>query len=104
MVLLHSPTADGEGINAVRARDQRLEFAEIRPLQHGQPITSGEVVRLHPRADTPRVCDVEVTYKHGDDDGDAESRGGPTRVSNARYRRNWESIFGSRRRNPSELN
>jgi len=61
VVLLHSPTEDGEGIRVLRARQQHdesaraneeaacvVEVGEVRPLKEGKPI-SGEVVRLKPR-------------------------------------------------------
>ena len=63
VVLLCSPTADGEGVNALRARKNRVELAEIRPLKEGQPVVAGEVARLKPREEMPGVCDVEVTYE-----------------------------------------
>jgi len=53
VVLLCNPTPDGEGVNALRARKNRLELAEIRPLREGQPIVAGEVARLKPRQEMP---------------------------------------------------
>ena len=91
VVLLHSPTADGEGIQALRARDERLEIAEIRPLKEGQPITSGEVVCLRPRKEAPFICDVEKVFQA--EPSAAAPRNGPARVSSSDFRRGWEVVF-----------
>ena len=99
VVLLHSRTEDGEGLRALRARDNRLEAAEIRPIRHGQPISKqAELVRLRPRKETPLICDVEVEY-NGDSSSDTRSQSsGPPQVASKAYRDNWEQIFGRRRR------
>ncbi len=106
VVLLHSPTADGEGVHALRARKDRLELAEIRPLKPGQPIVSGEVARLKPREDMPLVCDVEVTYEAPEPE-QSTSRAGPSRASSTAYRRGWDAVFKrstSRKLKKHELN
>ena len=115
VILPHSRTKDGQGIRALRARDGRVELSELRPLQAGKPLTSNEIVRLHPRQQTP-VYDVEVLYSNTADEqgGSADSAereassstadeavgtaAGPPRVTSDAYRRNWERIFGSPRR------
>lgn len=90
VVLLHSPTEDGKGIRVIRAREGSLEAGEIRAPKEGAPI-HGELVRLRPREDAPRVCDVEVLHS----DPASRTHAGPARVATAAYRRNWEAIFSS---------
>ena len=117
VVLLHAPTEDNAGYRAVRAREGRLELAEIRPAKEGQPL-SGELVRLRPRPEFPLLCDVEVLFRPQDaGDGDAVGRGagdgaaepaadtghgGPPRVSSRSYRKNWDEVFRPRRGKPRD--
>ena len=90
VVLLTGPTDDGEGIKVVRARDARIEAGEVRPLKDGKPLGTGEIVKLAPRAASPRLCDVEVLTKLGPDPRGA----GPPQVATTAYRESWERIFG----------
>jgi hypothetical protein len=92
VVLLHGRTEDGEGVRAIRARERRLELAELRPLKKGKPLHAGEVVRLRPHKESPMICDVDVVYKADGEQG--TSHAGPPNVSSARYRQNWDAIFG----------
>lgn len=92
VVLLCSPTPDGEGVNALRARKDRLEVAEIRPLKEGQPVVAGEVARLRPREEMPLVCDVDVTYSVPPPPA-ASNHAGPPRISSQSFRRNWDKVF-----------
>lgn len=106
VVFLCSPTADGEGVNALRARRDRLELTEIRPLREGQPILTGEVARLKPREEMPLVCDVEVTYQAPRPPA-SSAHAGPPRISSETYRRNWDRAFNPvrpRRPKKHELN
>jgi hypothetical protein len=106
VVLLHSPTADGEGVHALRARGDRLELAEIRPVKSGQPIVAGEVARLNPREDMPLVYDVEVSYEAPRPPPPAD-HSGPSRASSTAYRRGWDTVFKrakGRRLKKHELN
>lgn len=89
VVLVHSRTADGAGIRALRSRPGRLEAAELRPLKRGTPIMAGEIISLRERAGSPVLWDVEVVHRDG------ETHEGPPRVTTASYRRNWDSIFGA---------
>jgi hypothetical protein len=89
VVLLQGPTDDGEGIRVLRARDDRLEAGEVRPLKDGRPLAAGEVVRLAPRESMPRVCDVEVMTTVG-----APPPGKPAQVATSAYRASWDRIFG----------
>jgi hypothetical protein len=102
VVMLHGPTEDGEGVRALRARDDRIEVAELRRVKEGKPLTTGELVRLHPRVEAPFLCDVEVLLEK-DRTSDVPGHKGPPRVSSRTYRRNWESVFsGAHPKDPND--
>ena len=98
MALIHGRTADGEGLQILRARDNRLELGAIRPLREGVPIT-GEVVTLRPRPSFPALYDVEVQLKAPQTTADRQTaraalpHAGPARVATDDYRRNWDAIW-----------
>lgn len=92
VVLLGPPTADGNGVHVLRAREERLEAGEIRALEEGKPI-SGEVVTLAPRKDNPRICDVKESYSPAAS-LPAKTKG-PAQVATQRYRDNWDQVFAS---------
>jgi hypothetical protein len=104
IVLVHSPTPDGVGVNVLRARNEGLEVGTMRPLEHGRPI-HGEVVRLTPRTEMPMLYDVETELaapKQGDavKDGtpaasasDRAPTSGPAQVASDSYRKNWDAIW-----------
>jgi len=105
LVLVHGPSADGNGVNVLRARNQRLEVGTMHPLEHGRPI-HGEVVKLTPRAETPMLFDAETeieapvsssTRTEAASSSDtAELRGtsaGPAQVASDSYRKNWDTIW-----------
>jgi len=98
VVLLGGPTDDGEGVRVLRARGQAgsVEVGEVRPMKEGKPLTGGEVVKLVPRAESPRVCDVEVLAKVSPPSGAPAPgpRVGPAQVATQEYRDSWERIFG----------
>src|SRR5579859_590608 len=89
VVFLHSPTEDGEGARVIRARRGEVEAGEVRPLKEGKTLGGGEVVTLHPRPDSPRVCDVKSEYAVP-----TRSSNGPAQVATRAYRDEWERIFG----------
>ncbi len=96
VVLLGPPTADGEGVRVLRAREDRIEAGEVRPVKDGAPI-HGEIVRLTPREGAPQVCDVEVTYSPPKKTPTATLTGrgkGPAQVASRDYRDHWDEIFG----------
>lgn len=95
VVLLGPPTADGEGVRVLRAREDRIEAGEMRPIKDGAPI-HGEIVKLSPREGAPHVCDVEVTYaapKRASAPSDGRGKG-PAQVATHGYRAGWDEIFG----------
>jgi hypothetical protein len=96
--ILGGPTEDGEGTQLVRFRDGTITAGELRPVKEGQPITHREVVRLHPLDSERRVMRVETL--HAPEvvpvpEAPALSR--PARVSNERYRKNYDAIFDSKK-------
>jgi hypothetical protein len=93
VALIHSATEDGEGARILRLRKGKVEAAEVRPARDGEPLNEHELVRLHPRENTPRICDVEVLYSDAQEV--CEPSNGPARVSNRAYRKNWDRIFAS---------
>ncbi len=100
LAFLHGPTEDGEGTKILRLRKGRVEAAEVRPARDGHPLNDRELVRLHPREQTPQLCDVEVLHESSADPAEeapAKTTAGPARVSTRAYRLNWERIFATRR-------
>ena len=111
VVLIHGVTEDGKGLNVLRARDERIEVGQVRPLEEGKPLT-GDVVRLTPRPDAPYLCDVETevrvkapaqsvarrssTSAAPNAPASAPRRHGPPQVASDAYRRNWDAIWKSR--------
>jgi hypothetical protein len=104
LVLVHSPTPDGAGVNVLRARKEGLEVGTMRPLEHGRPI-HGEVVKLTPRAEMPHLYDAETEFtapegqnvaperKQADAPADRGATTGPAQVASDSYRRNWDVIW-----------
>ena len=105
VALIRGRTADGEGLNIIRQRNDQVEFGAVRPLKEGAPI-HGEVVTLKPRAEFPLLCDVDVAYAPPEQAADvkkrAEDRRGPAQVASEQYRTNWDAIW-SRPVNKREL-
>jgi hypothetical protein len=105
--LVGGPSDSGEGLTVLRKREGALELGELRATQDGKPI-AGELVRLSPRKNTPRVFDVEVLHDgrpklpaaRGDTSAvaAASERGGPPQVATAAYRANYDAVFRKRRR------
>lgn len=108
VVLIHGVTEDGKGLNVLRARDERVEVGQVRPLEEGKPL-AGDVVRLKPRPEAPWLCDVETelavkrntamakrSSPRAPQASAAESaprRHGPPQVASDAYRRNWDAIW-----------
>lgn len=107
VVLVQGVTDDRKGLRVIRARDQRIEAGEVRPLKEGQPITS-DVVKLHPRKGVPFLCDVETTYspprpassknapssvKSISNRSGRPTTAGPAQVASPAYRENWDAIW-----------
>ena len=93
VVVITGKRANGDGMGVVRFRGGNVEVGAVQPLEDGKPIV-GELVRLHPRPESPRVCDVEVEL----DARPAEARrsSGPAQVATEAYRANWDAIWASK--------
>lgn len=95
---------DGQGVDIIRKRGERLEAGTVRRLEQGKPI-HGEVVRLRPRERFPMVCDVEVEMPApGQSGGAASATGRPAQVATETYRKNWDAIYGRSKKPGSLLN
>ena len=84
----------------LRAREDRVELGEMSDLKEGEPIR-GEVVKLKPREEHPQLFDVDVVVPR--EEGTAGERSGPAQVASEAYRRNFDAIFGPKRRRRREL-
>lgn len=109
VALIGGPTERGDGMQIVRLREGQVEVGEIRTAQEGKPIL-GESVRLHARAEHPRLFDVEVVARgplapkpredavpKGDGSpevAEGKMAKGPARVATEAYRTGWDAIFG----------
>ncbi|WP_437959928.1 hypothetical protein WME76_09940 [Sorangium sp. So ce119] len=96
VVFIHSPVEQGEGFRVIRSREDRIEIGELRPTEHGRPLT-GELVKLTQRSEHARLFDVEVLLPA--QRGSEAARSGPAQVATDTYRSNWEAIFGPREEN-----
>jgi len=95
VLLLHSPTEDGEGIRVLRARENRIETGEVRAMKEGKPLVGGEIVKLAPREGAPQVCDVEVVQKLEPVRDGVRDSTKPAQVATRAYRDSWDRIFGA---------
>jgi hypothetical protein len=93
---------DGEGVNIIRKRGERVEAGTVRRLEEGKPI-HGELVQLQPRPGQPLVCDVEVKLAAPSQLREAHNAG-PAQVATESYRKNWDAIYKRKGRKPSLLN
>jgi len=95
VAILGGPTEDGQGAHLLRFRGGEVSAGEIRPVREGQSVTHRELVRLHPLDPERRVCRVETLHAPPAANAVAPEQPSsrPARVSNARYRKNWEAIF-----------
>jgi hypothetical protein len=113
LVLVHGRTPDGNGVNVLRARDERLEIGTMRPLEEGRPIL-GEVVKLTPRPEFPLLFDAQTeftTVEESPKDAAAKpvaeaarASVGPAQVASESYRRNWDAIWKRPSKTRSALN
>lgn len=105
VALVCGVSEDGQGVEVIRKRGDRLETGTVRRLEAGKPI-HGEVVRLRPRPQAPFLCDVEVEFTPREQRGERETlaaNSGPAQVATESYRKNWDAVYG-RGRKPSLLN
>jgi hypothetical protein len=100
VVLLHSATEDKNGVRVIRAREGRVEVGELRPLEEGKALGSGEIVELSRREESERLYDVKVVHNLASPTTPSSSKDashkGPARVNSKSYRDRWDSIFGKK--------
>jgi hypothetical protein len=101
VVLVGDRVSERGGYRVLRQRDERMEIGELRELAQGRPL-SGEIVRLHPTEEHERLFDCEVLHD-ARPEGEKADKNGPAMVASPAYRKNWDSIFKSRRKK-SQLN
>ena len=95
---------DGQGVDIIRRRGERIEAGTVRRLEQGKPI-HGELVRLRPREQHPMICDVEVEMPApGQPSASAVTTGRPAQVATETYRKNWDAIYGRSKKPGSLLN
>jgi hypothetical protein len=105
VALVCGMTEDGQGVQVIRKRGERIETGTVRRLEAGKPI-HGEVVRLRPRPQAPFVCDVEVELAvpgpgaPRDDQAALSGGSGPAQVATESYRKNWDAVYGRSRKPP----
>ena len=58
LIVLQGPTTDQKGYKILRARADRVETGELRPLEEGKPI-HGDLVELEQHQDAPFLFDVK---------------------------------------------
>lgn len=102
VALICGVSDDGQGVEVLRKRGDRLETGTVRRLEAGKPI-HGEVVRLRPRPQAPFLCDVEVEFTPREERDTLAANSGPAQVATESYRKNWDAVYGSGRK-PSLLN
>lgn len=102
VALVCGASEDGDTLGVLRKRGDRVEPALLKKAVEGQPL-HGELVRLTAR-DEPMLFDVETLYAPPatSEPTDASgSRSGPAKVTTKAYRRGWNRLFSTRKREPS---
>lgn len=113
VVLVHSRSEDGKGLNVIRKQGDALRAGQVRPVEEGKPL-AGDLISLRPREESPALFNVVTHYRKPDRDGAeaAESgptsqkrpRSGPAQVSTEGYRAGWNSIWGKKKPQKATLN
>jgi hypothetical protein len=102
VLFVHSKSLRGDGYRVVRAREDRVEIGEMSDVKEGEPLR-GEVVKLRPREESPRLFDVDVVVPREQALAPTSPRAGPAQVASETYRKNFEAIFGRPRARKREL-
>ena len=106
LAILQGPTEDGQGARVLRLKDGELSAGEVRPAREGEPIADRELVKLTPLQPGAPICEVEVLSGPAQraSDDPAKPSQGPARVSTESYRKNWSTVFGTKRKRDYSLN
>jgi hypothetical protein len=102
VALVCGVSEDGQSLDIIRKRGERIETGTVRRLEEGKPI-HGEVVRLRPREHAPFVCDVEVEVPAPSRSA-SPTTSGPAQVATETYRKNWDAIYGPTRKQRALMN
>jgi hypothetical protein len=102
VALVCGVSGDGQAVDVIRKRGDRIETGTVRRLEQGKPI-HGEVVRLRQRENMPLLYDVEVEMPAPAQTAPVSSSG-PAQVATDTYRKNWDAIYGRPRKPGSLLN
>ena len=102
VALVCGVSGDGQGVDIIRKRGDRIETGTVRRLEEGKPI-HGEVVRLRQREQSPLLYDVEVEVPAPAQTAPQPSSG-PAQVATESYRKNWDAVYGRNRKAGSLLN
>ena len=100
LLFVHGRTPKGDRYRVIRAREDRVEVGEMSDLKEGESIR-GEVVKLKPRSEHPQLFDVDVVLPR--QEPEPTDRAGPAQVATEAYRKNFEAIFGPKKRKKREL-
>jgi hypothetical protein len=110
VVLIHGVTPDGQGLEVLRKRNERLEMGALRPVRQGAPI-HGELVKVKPRPEFPLLCDIETELPKPAALADVAGRTeetpihkGPAQVASDNYRKNWDLIWNRPNKDSERLN
>lgn len=97
VVLVHGRTEDG-ALQVIRKKGDELSAGELRPVEEGKPLR-GNLLKLRPREEMPLLADVEeeITIT-------SPSLSGPAQVATDSYRKGWDGLWGTRKKNKSAAN
>ncbi|MGC4113926.1 MAG: hypothetical protein QM765_04570 [Myxococcales bacterium] len=104
VLFVHGKSAKGDRYKVIRAREDRIEMGEMSDLKDGEEIR-GEVVKLKAREEHPQLFDVETVLPRDEQTASAPAadHSGPPQVASEQYRKNFEAIFGPKKRKKREL-
>lgn len=97
VVLVHGRTEDG-ALQVIRKKGDELSAGELRPVEEGKPLR-GNLLKLRPREEMPLLADVEEEIAIT-----SPSLTGPAQVATDSYRKGWDGLWGTRKKNKSAAN
>ena len=100
VVLVYGRAKKKGAYKVLRAREERLELGELREAKEGERV-DGDLVKLKPREDDRQLFDVEVVAPASETTASppaAPERDGPAQVASDSYRKNWDEVFGDRKK------
>ena len=95
VLLVHGFSDGGGTAHVLRKRGETVESGLLRPVRSGQPLT-GDLLSLRRRPEFPLLFDVMKEVRSPLRAAEKTCRGaGPSRTTSARYRKGWESVWGT---------